>query len=176
MAVALSGNQNKGKTLCANSRPTCRDSVCAGVPLAVSPAKFCFVFQNIMWEVPLFVWNVLFPQPQKRRWWRKEAVISVRDNRPCWPVFLSPWVFSQDDSDGIPWSEERVMRKVLYLSLKEFRTAQKRQLDGDGNTNSNGECKSVILTWRVLCMSLFHCSIFTGTKISVCAAVLCEVW
>uniref|UniRef100_A0A3Q3AF52 Protein Jumonji n=1 Tax=Kryptolebias marmoratus TaxID=37003 RepID=A0A3Q3AF52_KRYMA len=43
-----------------------------------------------------------------------------------------------DDSDGIPWSEERVMRKVLYLSLKEFRTAQKRQLDGDGTTNSNG--------------------------------------
>lgn len=31
------------------------------------------------------------------------------------------------------------MRKVLYLSLKEFRTAQKRQLDGDGTTNSNGE-------------------------------------
>ncbi|RVE67032.1 hypothetical protein OJAV_G00113320 [Oryzias javanicus] len=43
-----------------------------------------------------------------------------------------------DDSDGIPWSEERVMRKVLYLSLKEFRTAQKRQLDGDCATNSNG--------------------------------------
>uniref|UniRef100_A0A096LTR6 Protein Jumonji n=1 Tax=Poecilia formosa TaxID=48698 RepID=A0A096LTR6_POEFO len=43
-----------------------------------------------------------------------------------------------DDSDGIPWSEERVMRKVLYLSLKEFRTAQKRQLDGDGTTNLNG--------------------------------------
>ncbi|XP_029976694.1 protein Jumonji [Salarias fasciatus] len=43
-----------------------------------------------------------------------------------------------DDSDGIPWSEERVMRKVLYLSLKEFRTAQKRQLDGDGTTNTNG--------------------------------------
>uniref|UniRef100_A0A665UGF9 Protein Jumonji n=1 Tax=Echeneis naucrates TaxID=173247 RepID=A0A665UGF9_ECHNA len=43
-----------------------------------------------------------------------------------------------DDSDGIPWSEERVMRKVLYLSLKEFRSAQKRQLDGDGTTNSNG--------------------------------------
>uniref|UniRef100_A0A3P8STK0 Protein Jumonji n=1 Tax=Amphiprion percula TaxID=161767 RepID=A0A3P8STK0_AMPPE len=43
-----------------------------------------------------------------------------------------------DDSDGIPWSEERVMRKVLYLSLKEFRTAQKRQLDGDGTTTSNG--------------------------------------
>uniref|UniRef100_A0A665UHU1 Protein Jumonji n=1 Tax=Echeneis naucrates TaxID=173247 RepID=A0A665UHU1_ECHNA len=42
-----------------------------------------------------------------------------------------------DDSDGIPWSEERVMRKVLYLSLKEFRSAQKRQLDGDGTTNSN---------------------------------------
>uniref|UniRef100_A0A8D0CQT5 Jumonji and AT-rich interaction domain containing 2b n=1 Tax=Sander lucioperca TaxID=283035 RepID=A0A8D0CQT5_SANLU len=43
-----------------------------------------------------------------------------------------------DDSDGIPWSEERVMRKVLYLSLKEFRSAQKRQLDGDGTPNSNG--------------------------------------
>ncbi|XP_018553490.1 LOW QUALITY PROTEIN: protein Jumonji [Lates calcarifer] len=43
-----------------------------------------------------------------------------------------------DDSDGIPWSEERVMRKVLYLSLKEFRSAQKRQPDGDGTTNSNG--------------------------------------
>ncbi|XP_037330957.2 protein Jumonji isoform X2 [Pungitius pungitius] len=43
-----------------------------------------------------------------------------------------------DDSDGIPWSEERVMRKVLYLSLKEFRSAQKRQLDGDGPPNSNG--------------------------------------
>ncbi|XP_069051058.1 protein Jumonji [Lepisosteus oculatus] len=36
-----------------------------------------------------------------------------------------------DDSDGIPWSEERVVRKVLYLSLKEFKSAQKRQL-GDG--------------------------------------------
>lgn len=43
-----------------------------------------------------------------------------------------------DDSDGIPWSEERVMRKVLYLSLKEFRSAQKRQLEGDGTTTSNG--------------------------------------
>ncbi|XP_010783002.1 protein Jumonji isoform X2 [Notothenia coriiceps] len=43
-----------------------------------------------------------------------------------------------DDSDGIPWSEERVMRKVLYLSLKEFRSAQKRQLDGHGAPNSNG--------------------------------------
>ncbi|XP_061764467.1 protein Jumonji isoform X1 [Nerophis ophidion] len=42
-----------------------------------------------------------------------------------------------DDSDGIPWSEERLMRKVLYLSLKEFRSAQKRQLDGDGTTNQN---------------------------------------
>ncbi|KAM3858036.1 protein Jumonji [Diretmus argenteus] len=41
-----------------------------------------------------------------------------------------------DDSDGIPWSEERVVRKVLYLSLKEFKSAQKRQLDG--TTNPNG--------------------------------------
>lgn len=52
-------------------------------------------------------------------------------------------MFSQDDSDGIPWSEERMMRKVLYLSLKEFRSSQKRQLDGDGTTNSNGESTSM---------------------------------
>ncbi|XP_069469660.1 protein Jumonji isoform X2 [Ambystoma mexicanum] len=38
-----------------------------------------------------------------------------------------------DDSDGIPWSEDRMLRKVLYLSLKEFKTAQKRQSD-DGIT------------------------------------------
>lgn len=54
-------------------------------------------------------------------------------------------MFPQDDSDGIPWSEERVMRKVLYLSLKEFRSAQKRQLDGDGTTNSNGKIISMSL-------------------------------
>lgn len=30
------------------------------------------------------------------------------------------------------------MRKVLYLSLKEFRSAQKRQLE-DGTANSNGK-------------------------------------
>lgn len=54
-------------------------------------------------------------------------------------------MFPQDDSDGIPWSEERVMRKVLYLSLKEFRSAQKRQLD-DGTTNSNGKFASMSLT------------------------------
>ncbi|XP_038624017.1 LOW QUALITY PROTEIN: protein Jumonji [Tachyglossus aculeatus] len=40
-----------------------------------------------------------------------------------------------DDSDGIPWSEERVVRKVLYLSLKEFKNAQKRQ-QSDGLTGS----------------------------------------
>ncbi|KAL7830169.1 hypothetical protein SRHO_G00312960 [Serrasalmus rhombeus] len=47
-----------------------------------------------------------------------------------------------DDSDGIPWSEERVVRKVLYLSLKEFKSAQKRQpCDGlsDGAKSPNGE-------------------------------------
>lgn len=54
-------------------------------------------------------------------------------------LFFPLFVFLvQDDSDGIPWSEERVMRKVLYLSLKEFRSAQKRQLD-DGTPNSNGK-------------------------------------
>ncbi|XP_029798996.1 protein Jumonji [Suricata suricatta] len=40
-----------------------------------------------------------------------------------------------DDSDGIPWSEERVVRKVLYLSLKEFKNAQKRQ-HGEGLAGS----------------------------------------
>ncbi|XP_077599970.1 protein Jumonji [Stigmatopora nigra] len=43
-----------------------------------------------------------------------------------------------DDSDGIPWSEERLMRKVLYLSLKEFRSAQKRQPDAHGSAHQNG--------------------------------------
>ncbi|XP_051527669.1 protein Jumonji-like isoform X1 [Myxocyprinus asiaticus] len=45
-----------------------------------------------------------------------------------------------DDNDGIPWSEERVVRKVLYLSLKEFKSAQKRQLCGslsNGGKSSN---------------------------------------
>uniref|UniRef100_A0AAZ3QT85 Uncharacterized protein n=1 Tax=Oncorhynchus tshawytscha TaxID=74940 RepID=A0AAZ3QT85_ONCTS len=45
-----------------------------------------------------------------------------------------------DDIDGIPWSEERDVRKVLYLSLKEFKTAQKRQLGdgiGDGTKYTN---------------------------------------
>uniref|UniRef100_A0A3B3RDN3 Uncharacterized protein n=1 Tax=Paramormyrops kingsleyae TaxID=1676925 RepID=A0A3B3RDN3_9TELE len=48
-----------------------------------------------------------------------------------------------DDSDGIPWSEERVVRRVLYLSLKEFKSSRKRQLgeDGisDGTKGANGE-------------------------------------
>lgn len=34
-----------------------------------------------------------------------------------------------DDNDGIPWSEERVVRRVLYLSLKEFKRAQKRKME-----------------------------------------------
>uniref|UniRef100_A0AAY4EHD9 Protein Jumonji n=1 Tax=Denticeps clupeoides TaxID=299321 RepID=A0AAY4EHD9_9TELE len=45
-------------------------------------------------------------------------------------------------NDGIPWSEERVVRKVLYLSLKEFKSAQKRQLGddlGDRTKTSKGE-------------------------------------
>lgn len=37
------------------------------------------------------------------------------------------------------------MRKVLYLSLKEFRSAQKRQLE-DGTPNSNGKHVSVTVT------------------------------
>uniref|UniRef100_A0A4X2JVD7 Uncharacterized protein n=1 Tax=Vombatus ursinus TaxID=29139 RepID=A0A4X2JVD7_VOMUR len=61
------------------------------------------------------------------------------------PFFLFPppplffLYYLQDDSDGIPWSEERVVRKVLYLSLKEFKNAQKRQ-HGDG---INGSLKTV---------------------------------
>uniref|UniRef100_A0A8C8IUD7 Protein Jumonji n=1 Tax=Oncorhynchus tshawytscha TaxID=74940 RepID=A0A8C8IUD7_ONCTS len=45
---------------------------------------------------------------------------------------------NQTCGDGIPWSEERDVRKVLYLSLKEFKTAQKRQL-GDGTKYTNGK-------------------------------------
>ncbi|XP_072365716.1 protein Jumonji isoform X1 [Scyliorhinus torazame] len=41
-----------------------------------------------------------------------------------------------DYDDGIPWSEERVVRKVLYLSLKEFKNSQKRQY-GDINGSSD---------------------------------------
>uniref|UniRef100_A0AAR2LQU5 Jumonji, AT rich interactive domain 2a n=1 Tax=Pygocentrus nattereri TaxID=42514 RepID=A0AAR2LQU5_PYGNA len=41
-----------------------------------------------------------------------------------------------DDNDGIPWSEERVVRRVLYLSLKEFKRAQKTKVDnGTGIIN-----------------------------------------
>uniref|UniRef100_A0AAY5KX10 Protein Jumonji n=1 Tax=Esox lucius TaxID=8010 RepID=A0AAY5KX10_ESOLU len=45
-----------------------------------------------------------------------------------------------DDNDGIPWLEEREVRKVLYLSLKEFKSAQKNKVtDGLGTGNINGE-------------------------------------
>lgn len=61
-------------------------------------------------------------------------------------------MFLQDDSDGIPWSEERVVRKVLYLSLKEFKNAQKRQ-HGEGIAGSlktvNGELTLGISRWNV---------------------------
>ncbi|KAB5517752.1 hypothetical protein PHYPO_G00170790 [Pangasianodon hypophthalmus] len=61
---------------------------------------------------------------------------------------MNCYVCLQDDSDGIPWSEEQVVRKVLYLSLKEFKSAQKRQLcDGlsDGAKSPNGSLSSVQL-------------------------------
>uniref|UniRef100_A0A8C1VGK3 Protein Jumonji n=1 Tax=Cyprinus carpio TaxID=7962 RepID=A0A8C1VGK3_CYPCA len=38
----------------------------------------------------------------------------------------------------MPWSEERVVRKVLYLSLKEFKSAQKRQLCDDLSNGGKG--------------------------------------
>ncbi|XP_051791451.1 protein Jumonji isoform X1 [Erpetoichthys calabaricus] len=53
-----------------------------------------------------------------------------------------------DDSDGIPWSEERVVRKVLYLSLKEFKNAQKKQPGdgvGGGTKNANGSLTNLQL-------------------------------
>uniref|UniRef100_A0A3B3TEB5 Protein Jumonji n=1 Tax=Paramormyrops kingsleyae TaxID=1676925 RepID=A0A3B3TEB5_9TELE len=46
-----------------------------------------------------------------------------------------------DDNDGIPWSEERVVRKVLYLSLKEFKSSQRKQLGvnlDEGLKNTSG--------------------------------------
>ena len=93
---------------------------------------------------------------------RNRSRRSVRERGLFWSA-LSAGCFSQDDSDGIPWSEERVMRKVLYLSLKEFRSAQKRQLDGDGTTTSNGEFISACLPlWRrcvLLSMSILPWSI-----------------
>lgn len=46
--------------------------------------------------------------------------------------------FLQDDNDGIPWSEERVVRRVLYLSLKEFKRAQKRKVESSTG-KVNGE-------------------------------------
>ncbi|XP_016138947.1 protein Jumonji-like isoform X1 [Sinocyclocheilus grahami] len=43
-----------------------------------------------------------------------------------------------DDNDGIPWSEERVVRRVLYLSLKEFKTARKGKVEnGTGIVNGS---------------------------------------
>ncbi|XP_026083078.1 protein Jumonji-like isoform X2 [Carassius auratus] len=43
-----------------------------------------------------------------------------------------------DDNDGIPWSEERVVRRVLYLSLKEFKTSQKSKVEnGTGIVNGS---------------------------------------
>uniref|UniRef100_A0A673L5E1 Protein Jumonji-like n=1 Tax=Sinocyclocheilus rhinocerous TaxID=307959 RepID=A0A673L5E1_9TELE len=38
----------------------------------------------------------------------------------------------------MPWSEERVVQKVLYLSLKEFKSAQKRQLCDDLSNGGKG--------------------------------------
>ncbi|KAJ8004704.1 hypothetical protein DPEC_G00139070 [Dallia pectoralis] len=44
-----------------------------------------------------------------------------------------------DDNDGIPWLEEREVRKVLHLSLKEFRSAQRNRVNGGlGTGKING--------------------------------------
>lgn len=87
------------------------------------------------------------------------------------PDLFSLLMFPQDDSDGIPWSEERVMRKVLYLSLKEFRSAQKRQLD-DGTPNSNGKfaCMSISQGNRVSEISNLHfCSSLQNHSLIFCS-------
>ncbi|KAL0985492.1 hypothetical protein UPYG_G00157570 [Umbra pygmaea] len=48
-----------------------------------------------------------------------------------------------DDNDGIPWLEEREVRKVLYLSLKEFKSAQKTKLtECTGTGNINAGCRA----------------------------------
>ncbi|TSL82462.1 Protein Jumonji [Bagarius yarrelli] len=48
----------------------------------------------------------------------------------CFPLIPeADYATPQDDNDGIPWSEERVVRRVLYLSLKEFKRAQKSRVD-----------------------------------------------
>ncbi|GAA6096058.1 protein Jumonji isoform X1 [Tachysurus ichikawai] len=63
-------------------------------------------------------------------------------------LFVPCDLMISDDSDGIPWSEERVVRKVLYLSLKEFKSAQKRQLCNglrNGAKSPNGSLSSVQL-------------------------------
>lgn len=54
------------------------------------------------------------------------------------------------------------MRKVLYLSLKEFRSAQKRQLE-DGTPNSNGNLvhtfpgtvELVLVPMTFVCLSFY---------------------
>uniref|UniRef100_A0A671P4E1 Protein Jumonji n=1 Tax=Sinocyclocheilus anshuiensis TaxID=1608454 RepID=A0A671P4E1_9TELE len=48
----------------------------------------------------------------------------------------------------MPWSEERVVRKVLYLSLKEFKSAQKRQLCD--NLSNGGKGPNASLSNRQL--------------------------
>nr|XP_033719732.1 protein Jumonji isoform X1 [Tursiops truncatus] len=65
---------------------------------------------------------------------RQSACFFVPPSTSIWSPLTTRWI-KQDDSDGIPWSEERVVRKVLYLSLKEFKNAQKRQ-HGEGIAGS----------------------------------------
>jgi len=43
----------------------------------------------------------------------------------CLCVCVCACVYSQDVSDGMPWCEERLVQKVLFLSLKEFRAARR---------------------------------------------------
>ena len=48
----------------------------------------------------------------------------------CVCVCVCVCVYSQDVSDGMPWCEERLVQKVLFLSLKEFRAARRTNTQG----------------------------------------------
>lgn len=76
---------------------------------------------------------------------------------------LTVFCFLQDDNDGIPWSEERVVRRVLYLSLKEFKRAQKSKVEsstglvnGEYTVKSMYNINSFLLSFVNVAMARMH--------------------
>lgn len=67
--------------------------------------------------------------------------------------FLFFFSLLQDDNDGIPWSEERVVRRVLYLSLKEFKRAQKSRVDNGTGIIKREFCSFLILSFNIKTLS-----------------------